>query len=70
VCIPGSSQYGYTNEKPTLTMKSSEIKTTCMMNKTSNITHHRRRKYQKIATGEDMGSKEKAILQKQIIVST
>jgi len=51
-------------------MKSPEIKTTCMMKKTSNITHHRRRKYQKIAISEDMGSNEKAILQKQIIVST
>ena len=34
------SNYGYTTEKPTLTMKSPEITTTCMMKKTSNITHH------------------------------
>jgi putative heme iron utilization protein len=37
-----------------------------MMKKTSNITHHKRRKYQKIAISEDMGSNEKMILQKQI----
>jgi hypothetical protein len=34
------SNYGYTTEKPTLTVKSPEITTTCMMKKTSNITHH------------------------------
>jgi hypothetical protein len=53
-----TSLYGYTTEKPTLTMKSPEIMTTCMMKKTSNITHHKRRKYQKIAISEDMGSNE------------
>jgi hypothetical protein len=47
-----------TQLKPTLTMKSPEITTTCMMKKTSTITHHKRRKYQKIAISEDMGSNE------------
>jgi hypothetical protein len=47
-----------TTEKPTLTMKSPEIMTTHMMKKTSNITHHKRRKYHKIAISEDMGSNE------------
>jgi hypothetical protein len=51
-------------------MKSPEITATCMMKKTSNITHHKRRKYHKIAISEDMGSNEKMILQKQITVST
>jgi hypothetical protein len=59
-----------TTEKPTLTMKSPEITTTCKMKKTSNIAHHKRRKYQKIAISEEMGSNEKMILQKQITVST
>jgi hypothetical protein len=61
-----TSKYGYTTEKPTLTMKSPEITTTCMMKKTSNITHHKRRKYQKIAKIEDMGSNEKVILHRHI----
>jgi hypothetical protein len=34
------SNYGYTTEKLTLIMKSPQITTTCMMKKTSNITHH------------------------------
>jgi hypothetical protein len=53
-----TSKYGYATEKPTLTMKSHEITTTCMMKKTSNIAHHKRMKYQKIAISEDMGSNE------------
>jgi hypothetical protein len=46
-------------------MKRFEIMTTYMMKKTSNITHHKRRKYQKIAISEDMGSNEKVILHRQ-----
>ena len=60
------SNYGYTTEKPTLTVKSPEITTTCMMKKTNNITHHKRRKYHKIAISEDMGSNQKVILHRHI----
>jgi hypothetical protein len=59
------SNYGYTTEKRTFTMKSPEITTTCKMKKTSNITHHKRRKYQKIAISENMGSNQKVILHKK-----
>jgi hypothetical protein len=47
-------------------MKRSEIMTTYMMKKTSNIIHHKRRKYQRIAISEEMESNEKVILHRQI----